>query len=313
MYRVISGQFFALFVVFVIVGFGLSPAQADTPPPPGANDFNCRPGSFLHPKPRPVVLVHGTFENMFNNWGFLSPALAASGYCVFALNYGENQFSGGLIFGLNHIEQSAVELANFIDTVLTATGAPQVDIVGHSQGGMMPRYYLKFLGGASKVHHLIGLGPSNHGTDLHGLLTLAEFFPQFEEQADQIRAGGEAVTENICPACVDQLKDSAFLNNLNAGGDTVPDVKFTVIATRFDEVVTPHTSQFLDGANVNNITVQQVCPFDTVEHIFLPYDPVVINLVMEALDPPSFEPPFGFCGFGGGNSDSGGSWDGWGN
>ena len=36
---------------------------------------------------------------------------------------------------------------------------------GHSQGGMMPRYYLKFLGGASKVDDLVGLAPSNHGTD----------------------------------------------------------------------------------------------------------------------------------------------------
>jgi len=38
---------------------------------------------------------------------------------------------------------------------------------------MMPRYYLKNLGGAGKVGALIGLAPSNHGTTLNGLLTLA--------------------------------------------------------------------------------------------------------------------------------------------
>ncbi len=56
--------------------------------------------------------------------------------------------------------------------VLAATGAKQVDIVGHSQGGMMPRYYLRFLGGAAKVETLVGLAPSNHGTTVNGLFTL---------------------------------------------------------------------------------------------------------------------------------------------
>ena len=48
--------------------------------------------------------------------------------------------------------------------MLAATGAAKVSMVGHSQGGMMPRYYIKFLGGASKVDDLVGLSPSNHGT-----------------------------------------------------------------------------------------------------------------------------------------------------
>ncbi len=45
-------------------------------------------------------------------------------------------------------------------------------MVGHSQGGMMPRYYMKFLGGAAKVNKLVGLVPSNHGTSLSGLVQL---------------------------------------------------------------------------------------------------------------------------------------------
>src|SRR3982751_5247419 len=48
--------------------------------PDGANDFGCRPRA---QHPRPVVLVHGTFNNMRQTWSTLSPRLAAAGYCVF--------------------------------------------------------------------------------------------------------------------------------------------------------------------------------------------------------------------------------------
>src|SRR6476620_3221652 len=109
-------------------------------PPPGANDWSCRPTA-AHP--RPVVLVHGLFANMTDNWQTMSPLLANNGYCVFALTYGvpadatppSDQFGG-----LTPMEQSAGQLAAFVDRVLGATGARKVDIVGHSEGATMPDY-----------------------------------------------------------------------------------------------------------------------------------------------------------------------------
>src|SRR6201986_3605275 len=121
---------------------------SSTASPPGANNWSSKP-SAAHPVP--VILVHGTFADMSDSWQALSPLLYDNGYCVFALNYGSYNESGSLgVYATGDIAESAQELSTFVDKVLAATGANKVDLVGHSQGGMMPRYYIKFLGGASK-------------------------------------------------------------------------------------------------------------------------------------------------------------------
>src|SRR5438270_2201657 len=225
----------------VIYNSALGYAQSSpTASPPGANNFACK-RSRAHP--RPVILVHGTFEDMSNNWQALSPLLANNGYCVFAFNYGSFDGSGEIgIYATGEIAASAEQLSSFVEEVLAATAARKVDLVGHSQAGMMPRYYLKFLGGAAKVHTLVGLAPSNHGTTLDGIATLGSYFP-----------GSSGFLSQFCPACEEQEAGSAFLTNLNAGGDTVKGVKYTVIESANDEVVTPYTSAFLTGKNVTNI------------------------------------------------------------
>jgi pimeloyl-ACP methyl ester carboxylesterase len=240
-----------------------------TASPPGANDWSCKPSS-AHP--RPVVLVHGTFADMSDSWQALSPLLKNNGWCVFALNYGSYAGSGSIgIYGTGEIRNSAKELSAFVDKVLTATGTSKVDLVGHSQGGMMPRYYLKFLGGASKVNTLVGLSPSNHGTTLDGLAILAAFFP--------------GATGLLCPACEEQIVGSSFLTELNSGGDTVPGVEYTVIQTRYDQVVTPYTSAFLSGSNVKNVLLQNQCILDLGDHLSMPYDHIADADVLTALDP----------------------------
>ncbi len=235
--------------------------------PPGANDWSCKPTT-AHPYP--VILVHGTFGDMSDSWQALSPLLYDNGYCVFALNYGSYKGSGSFgVYGTGPIEDSAGQLASFVTQVLNATGASKVDIVGHSQGGMMPRYYIKFDGGDGKVDALVGLAPSNHGTTLNGLFTLANYFP-----------GASAFTAD-CPACQEQEAGSPFMTNLNATPDPT-DIKYTVIESRNDEVVTPYTSAFLPQAT--NITLQDQCALDQGEHLSMPYDHVADGDVLQALD-----------------------------
>ena len=238
-------------------------------PPPGSNDWSCKPTS-AHPYP--VVLVHGTFANMTDSWQAASPLLANNGYCVFALDYGGAP--GSPIQGYGRIEDSAAQLGAFVDRVRAATGVSKVDIVGHSQGGMMPRYYLRFLGGAAKVHTLVGLSPSNHGTDLFGLVALLPLFP-----------GGSSFLTSLCAACTEQTAGSAFLQRLNSGGDTVAGVNYTVIQTRYDEVVTPYRSAFLSGSRVTNVVVQDSCFLDFTDHLGIIYDRIALRDVLNALDP----------------------------
>ncbi|WAL66716.1 alpha/beta fold hydrolase [Amycolatopsis cynarae] len=248
-------------------------AHPDTPPP-GANDWSCKPSS-AHP--RPVVLVHGTLENMTFNWFALSPLLANAGYCVFALNYGQVEGihlgvpGASKTAGVGPIQNSAAELGVFVDKVLAATGASQVDVIGHSQGGTMPRYYLKYLGGAPKVGTLIGLSPGNHGSTALGLAKL----PGVPELLGLLL--GTAIQQ--------QVVGSPFITDLNAGGETQPGVHYTVIQSRWDEIATPYTTAFLNGAGVDNILLQDHCPLVGADHLSIPFDSIAARWVFNALDP----------------------------
>ncbi|MFI1501401.1 esterase/lipase family protein [Streptomyces platensis] len=248
-----------------------APRTSHTAAGSGWNNYSCKP-SAAHP--RPVVLVHGTLGNSIDNWLGLAPYLVARGYCVFSLDYG--QLPGVPFFhGLGPVDASAQQLAAYVDRVLAATGTEKVDLVGHSQGGMMSRVYLKFHGGADKVNALVGLAPDNHGTDLNGLTRLLDHFP-----------GAKDYIDKLTPGLADQIAGSDVLNRLNEGGDTLPGVHYTVIATKYDEVVTPYRSAFLDGPGVRNVVVQDLCGLDLSEHVAIGLvDGVAFHETANALDP----------------------------
>ncbi len=240
---------------------------------PGANNWSCQPTA-AHPNP--VVLVHATGVNLGANWVALSPMLKNAGYCVYAFNYGMTALSLGRIGGLGDIRDSAATLDAFVAQVRASTGAAKVDLVGHSQGGMMPHYYIENLGGAAEVGTFIGLSPSNHGTSLSGIVTLGA----------NLNAMGFANTLLWgfgVPALAQQAAGSSFQTDLFGNGDTVAGPRYVVIQTRYDLVVTPHTQSFLSGPNVTNILIQDQCPFDPVGHVGMFLDSPVLQNVMNQL------------------------------
>jgi triacylglycerol lipase len=246
-------------------------------PPPGANNWKCTP-SAAHP--RPVILVHGLAATMTDNWQTMSPLLADNGYCVFALTYGtepgESSFGG-----LEPMESSAKVLGAFVDKVLAATHAPKVDIVGHSEGATMPDYYLKFLGGAAKVAHFVGLSPVLRGTTFWGLSALYDTDP----------SAADSMTSGYCQSCDEFLVGSPFITKLDAGGAAVRGVKYTLIVTEYDELVVPYSNGELTAPNVTDIVLQHQCPLDLSDHLAIAGDPVAGRDILNALDPAHAKAP----------------------
>jgi triacylglycerol lipase len=255
-------------------------SQHQDGPPPGANDWSCRP-SRAHP--HPVVLVHGLMANQTVNWQTMSPLLANHGYCVFSLTYGTTPkvvYPGYQPGGLIPMEQSARQLKRFVKKVRKATRARRVDIVGHSEGSLMPDWYVKFLGGAKRVRHYVGITTIWHGTDPGGLASLNQmgqgygFSEAFQQQ----------ISEN-CQSCYEFLPQSAFIARLRRGGIAVPGVRYTSIVTRNDELVQPYTSGIEPAPNMTNLVVQDQCPLDQADHVAMAADPIVAQDMLNALDP----------------------------
>ncbi|MEV6659633.1 esterase/lipase family protein [Nocardia fluminea] len=254
--------------------------------PVGANKWDCKP-SAAHP--RPVVLLHGSWLNAFDTFSALSPQLSRAGFCVFALNFGRSGLieGGGLgsilpgRYGVGPIEDSSRQVADFIERVRTTTGADQVDIVGHSQGGTVANHYLKFEGGTDKVGKLVTFGATHHGTTLMGIAALGR---AINNLGIDILGFYEPI---IGIANIQQVIGSPFYDTLNAQGDTVPGVDYTAVGSRYDEVTNPYDLTFLKagvGATVRNVTLQEGCEQDLSDHLTIMYSPRAASITLNALD-----------------------------
>lgn len=274
-------------VAAVLLAGLLTPvASADTLA--GVNDWSCRP-SAAHP--RPIVLVHGTGDNKDYTWRVLGPELAGRGYCAFSLTYGvlpnavlpNAPAVGDVVGGLTPVEASAGELKSFVDKVTIAVKTRQVDIVGYSQGTMVPTYYAKFLGGRGKIRNYVSLAPLWDGTNPLGVGSVFMMM--------RLLGFGAAVGSiGDCVACPEMLTGSDLMKKVQEGGVFLPEITYTNIVTQHDGVVWPYTSGLGTGPNVTNVVLQDTCPADEVNHVGLVIDPNALGHVFNALDPAHAKP-----------------------
>jgi triacylglycerol esterase/lipase EstA (alpha/beta hydrolase family) len=238
--------------------------------PAGTNDFDCKPTA-AHP--RPVVLAHGTDSSAYSDWSAIGPQLVQAGFCVFAPNYGGKP--GAISYGTEDMWRSVRQFADFVDQVLAATGADQVDLVGFSQGANITRYYINKFGGAAKVGQWVGLASPSYGGVMYGLVPLADAVPGLWDVYEQVTS----------LAAVQQAQGAPFMRELNAGGDTVPGVQYTTIGSRVDEMIQPFDNIALHGPGAVNLVLQDLCPVDLTGHFHLVYDPFAQQVLLNTLDP----------------------------
>ena len=253
----------------------------------GVNDPSCRP-STAHPSP--IVILHGLGANANEDLNVLQGQLAQQGYCTFALTYGADpRFTN--VGGVRPVAESAAQIAAFIKQVMGETGAPTVDLVGHSEGAFQALYVTKTQGIAAHIGRVVAIAPPSHGTTFGGLTTLATLFGSTSRQATTT-----FLDTFGCYACDDLIVGGAAVQTLDDGPIAQPGVTYTIIASQHDEMVTPTDTAFVREPGVTNEYVQDVCPLDPVGHLGEAYDSDVWLLVENALDPAHAKPVA--CSFG---------------
>lgn len=273
------------------------PAPDPADGPAGANDWSCHPSAAA---PDPVVLVHGAGTDAPQSFAELAPLLQQAGYCVFAANFGRArllsgpaglpsrvnwpgtgpmaaELTGRVVYGVADIASTAAELDEFVGRVRDATGAKRVALVGHSTGGTVIRQFLHTHPGAAST--VVTLATPYRGSTFAGLPA------HYPDLAALGLDGPQIAAQVYGTAGAEQAVGSPVLARLDAGGETAPGVRWTAIASRADEVITPPRSALLaapTGAD-RNIWVQDGCSPRPVTHAGLLTDPHALELVLSAL------------------------------
>lgn len=249
----------------------LATAISATLTPDPSNDYAC---TSAH---NPVITLHGLGATYYEDINYLGDWLKTQGFCVYRATYGAYP-NFPLLGGFIPINESAVEIAEFIEDVASNTGSNKIDLVGHSEGALHSLYVPKFESGISGlVQRIVAIAPPTHGTSFANLITLAQDL------------GIDGLVQEVldtfgCEACNDLVDGGAAIARLNDGKPIVqPGNDVTVIISKHDELVTPTSTAVVDEAGVRNEYVQDYCGLDPVGHIGEAYDLNVWNMVKNAL------------------------------
>ena len=201
---------------------------------------------------QPVLLVHGTGVSRrqtwaWNYWGRLHDI--GFEVCWVALPRA----------ALGDIQVASEYVARAVQVMHRKTDEG-IDVLGHSQGGLEPRWAIKWFPAGRRVGDYISLASPNHGT----------------QQANHL-----VTLQRCAPACWQMRRGSNFIQALNSGDETPGAKAYTNVYSQTDELVQPAGTSALRGAS--NVLIQDICPGRPVEHLDILADFITYRLVMDAL------------------------------
>lgn len=252
-------------VAVLALGAGLTPALATSPPldvPASRLAAALWCGPARHPHADPVLLVHGTGLDAAQSWAWnYEKVLPAAGFDVCAVTLPAH--------AMGDIQVSSEYVVAAVRAIAARTHR-RVSVIGHSQGGLEPRWALRWWPDVrARVGHYIGLASPNHGIDAADLCT---------------RSG------NCWPAVWQFAHGSRFLAALNRGTETPGSVQYTAIYSLTDELVQPAvpvpTAALAPARNSSSVAIQDICPGRPVNHVSLLDDAVTYAVVLAALRNP---------------------------
>ncbi|MGA3154023.1 MAG: esterase/lipase family protein [Streptosporangiaceae bacterium] len=204
-------------------------------------------------RPGPVLLVPG-YGGRTSALAVLAARIRATGRQATVL-----RLPGG---GTGSLSADAGVL-NAAVTRALAGGAPSVDVIGYSAGGVVALLWARRDDGVRKARRVVTLGAPFHGTS--------------------VAAAAEGFVPGACPlACQQLVPGSSLLASLDAG-DSAGLPRWMSLWTADDRTVTPPGSARLPGAV--NVPIQSVCPRAAISHSQLPTDPAVTAIVLQAIGP----------------------------
>jgi len=240
----------AALVVLLFAGAGIVGARLLRTAAP-AVDPVARPAQ---DRPGPVLLVPG-YGGSRTGLLQLADRIEASGRSATVLTLVGD--------GTGDLSAQVAVLETAVDAALAA-GAPSVDVVGYSAGGVVAGLWVARDDGAAKARRIVTLGAPLAGTSLAATATV--------------------VAPDACPAACRQLAPgSAEITELTRArvGEALP---WLSVWTADDETVTPPATASQLAGTVQ-LQVQTVCAGARVTHSALPTDPAVTGVVLRALAP----------------------------
>jgi len=214
-------------------------------------------------RPGPVLLVPGYGGNT-GSLSVLARRIRATGRQATVLHLPGN--GTGTLAGDATVLNAAV-------THALRSGAPSVDVIGYSAGGVATLLWLREDGGAHEARRVVTLGSPFHGTEL--------------------AADGQAFLPSACPAACRQLVPGSSLLAGLAAGITPQRPNWLSLWSINDKTVDPPDSARLAGAV--NVPIQSICPAQQISHSQLPTNPAVTAMVLQAIGTGPVHPTAADC------------------